>query len=105
MNKNIIIIIIKASQSSSFICKCSVDDRCVLHQLDLYSSLFTLDKISQSEDIAGGFAAMAAERRNWLSDPSRLVRAARHYEGAAQILIRHAVMSGRKVSAACDTKI
>ena len=26
-----------------------------------------------------------------------LIRAARHYEGAMQILIRHAVMSGRQV--------
>ena len=40
---------------------------------------------------------MAAERHNWLTKPAHLVRAARHYEGAAQILIRHAVMSARQV--------
>jgi len=40
---------------------------------------------------------MAAERRNWLAKPAHLVRAARHYEGAAQILIRHAIMSARQV--------
>lgn len=40
---------------------------------------------------------MAAERKNWLSQPAHLVRAARHYEGAAQILIRHAVMTARQV--------
>jgi len=41
---------------------------------------------------------MAAERHNWLAKPAHLVRAARHYEGAAQILIRHAVMSARQVT-------
>jgi len=40
---------------------------------------------------------MANERQNWLTKPAHLVRAARHYEGAAQILIRHAVMSARQV--------
>ena len=52
----------------------------------------------QNEEIARGFEAMAAERRKWLSKPAHLVRAARHYEGAAQILIRHAVMTARNVS-------
>jgi len=41
---------------------------------------------------------MAVERRNWLTKPAHLVRAARHYEGAAQILIRHAVMTAQQVS-------
>lgn len=40
---------------------------------------------------------MANERANWLVLPSHMIRAARHYEGAAQILIRHAVMSARNV--------
>jgi len=44
---------------------------------------------------------MAAERRNWLAKPAHLVRAARHYEGAAQILIRHAVMTARQVCDSC----
>jgi len=59
--------------------------------------LVVLIKLRQNDEIAGGFAAMAVERRNWLMKPAHLVRAARHYEGAAQILIRHAVMSARQV--------
>ena len=39
---------------------------------------------------------MAKERENWLNRPEHLVRAARHYEGGAQILIRHAVITARK---------
>ena len=41
---------------------------------------------------------MATERGHWLDRPDLLVRAARHYEGAAQILIRHAVMTASQVS-------
>ncbi|XP_044843401.1 L-fucose kinase isoform X2 [Mauremys mutica] len=44
-------------------------------------------------DIAEGVKALAKERRKWLGRPALLVRAARHYEGAEQILIRQAVMS------------
>ncbi|XP_034644214.1 L-fucose kinase isoform X1 [Trachemys scripta elegans] len=44
-------------------------------------------------DIAEGVKALATERRKWLGRPALLVRAARHYEGAEQILIRQAVMS------------
>ncbi|NXL46302.1 FUK kinase, partial [Podilymbus podiceps] len=47
----------------------------------------------ESGDIAGGVRELAAERQKWMSRPALLVRAARHYEGAAQILIRQAVMS------------
>jgi hypothetical protein len=39
---------------------------------------------------------LAAERRNWLFSPDALIRAARHYESAAQILISHAVMTAQK---------
>ncbi|XP_053742256.1 L-fucose kinase isoform X2 [Synchiropus splendidus] len=46
-------------------------------------------------DLAGGVGALARQRVHWLSRPDLLVRAARHYEGAAQILLRHAVMSSR----------
>ncbi|XP_070616674.1 L-fucose kinase isoform X4 [Erythrolamprus reginae] len=42
-------------------------------------------------DIAQGIQALAAERKKWLSRPLLLVRAARHYEGAEQILIRRAI--------------
>ena len=41
---------------------------------------------------------MATERGHWLDRPDLLIRAARHYEGAAQILIRHAVMTASQVS-------
>ncbi|KAM6123499.1 L-fucose kinase [Phoenicopterus ruber ruber] len=44
-------------------------------------------------DIAGGVRELAAERQKWMSSPALLVRAARHYEGAEQILVRQAVMS------------
>nr|XP_015223920.1 PREDICTED: L-fucose kinase [Lepisosteus oculatus] len=47
-------------------------------------------------DLPGGVRALAKERDNWLSRPHLLVRAARHYEGAAQVLIWQAVMSARR---------
>ncbi|CAM9452828.1 unnamed protein product [Bubo scandiacus] len=47
----------------------------------------------ESGDIAGGVRELAAERQKWMSRPALLLRAARHYEGAEQILIRQAVMS------------
>lgn len=58
----------------------------------LWQSAFQL---LEQEEISAGFRAMANERANWLVLPSHMIRAARHYEGAAQILIRHAVMSAR----------
>ncbi|XP_031978130.1 L-fucose kinase isoform X1 [Corvus moneduloides] len=47
----------------------------------------------ESGDITGGVQKLAAERQKWMSRPALLVRAARHYEGAEQILVRKAVMS------------
>ncbi|KYO37017.1 L-fucose kinase isoform C [Alligator mississippiensis] len=47
----------------------------------------------ETGDIAGGVKALAKERNKWLGRPALLVRAARHYESAEQILIRQAVMS------------
>ncbi|XP_036390932.1 L-fucose kinase [Megalops cyprinoides] len=47
-------------------------------------------------DLSGGIQALAAERQNWLSRPDLLVRAARHYEGAGQVLLRQAVMSAQR---------
>ncbi|XP_006878926.1 PREDICTED: L-fucose kinase [Elephantulus edwardii] len=47
-------------------------------------------------DLARGVGALAQERDKWLSRPALLVRAARHYEGAEQILIRQAVMSTKQ---------
>ncbi|KAM4721903.1 L-fucose kinase [Rhinophrynus dorsalis] len=47
-------------------------------------------------DIAEGVKQLAVEREKWLCRPGLLLRAARHYEGAEQILIRRAVMSACK---------
>ncbi|XP_076331169.1 L-fucose kinase-like isoform X2 [Tachypleus tridentatus] len=44
-------------------------------------------------DIVGGIDALRKEREKWLDSPDLVMRAARHYEGALQALIRHAVMS------------
>ncbi|XP_064640542.1 L-fucose kinase-like [Lineus longissimus] len=43
-----------------------------------------------------GVQAMSSERRNWLGRPDLLVRAGRHYEGAAQILIRKVISTARE---------
>ncbi|XP_054054964.1 L-fucose kinase isoform X2 [Rissa tridactyla] len=74
----------------------------------------------ESGDIAGGVRELAAERQKWMSRPALLVRAARHYEGAEQILVRQAVMSscqfvtvaqaelpplGRWVQVACPARL
>nr|XP_042133636.1 L-fucose kinase isoform X3 [Peromyscus maniculatus bairdii] len=47
-------------------------------------------------DLVRGVEALAQEREKWLSRPALLVRAARHYEGAEQILIRQAVMTAQR---------
>ncbi|PWA33068.1 hypothetical protein CCH79_00013117 [Gambusia affinis] len=47
-------------------------------------------------DLRGGVYALAAQRQLWLSRPDLLVRAARHYEGAGQVLLRQAVMSSQR---------
>ncbi|XP_074055473.1 L-fucose kinase isoform X2 [Macrotis lagotis] len=44
-------------------------------------------------DVARGVEELARERTKWLARPALLVRNARHYERAEQILIRQAVMS------------
>ncbi|XP_062245057.1 L-fucose kinase [Platichthys flesus] len=43
-----------------------------------------------------GVQALAKQRVDWLSRPDLLVRAARHYEGAGQVLLRQAVMSSQR---------
>ncbi|KAL4234744.1 hypothetical protein ACF0H5_006386 [Mactra antiquata] len=53
-------------------------------------------KLLEEKNIQAGFAALATERSKWLDRPDKLIRAARHYEGAAQILIRHAVMTAKQ---------
>ena len=80
-------------------------------RLESFSQLFILAQLNtfvrncgflfqfcyKKQEIEQGFRAMAVEREHWVSKRSYLVRAARHYEKAAQILIRHAVMSAREV--------
>jgi len=51
----------------------------------------------QKGKLREGVNALAKERSRWLDRPDKLIRAARHYEGAAQILIRHAVMTAKQV--------
>ncbi|KAK2190909.1 hypothetical protein NP493_65g05009 [Ridgeia piscesae] len=50
-------------------------------------------QLLEEDETVRGVQVMATERGQWLDRPDLLVRAARHYEGAAQILIRHAVMT------------
>ncbi|XP_037622224.1 L-fucose kinase [Sebastes umbrosus] len=47
-------------------------------------------------NLRGGIDALAMQREHWLSRPDLLVRAARHYEGAGQVLLRQAVMSSQR---------
>ncbi|EDQ91540.1 uncharacterized protein MONBRDRAFT_15021 [Monosiga brevicollis MX1] len=47
-------------------------------------------------DVRGGVQILAAECDRWLDSPEKMIRASRHYESAAQILIRHAVMTARQ---------
>ncbi|XP_074533055.1 L-fucose kinase [Halichoeres trimaculatus] len=47
-------------------------------------------------NLRDGVKALADRRRDWLSRPDLLVRAARHYEGAGQVLLRKAVMSSQR---------
>ncbi|XP_064467245.1 L-fucose kinase-like isoform X2 [Ornithodoros turicata] len=48
-------------------------------------------ELLERENIAQGAEALHAERQNWTDRPDRLMRAARHYEGALQVLVRQAV--------------
>ncbi|KAK6982593.1 L-fucose kinase, partial [Biomphalaria glabrata] len=50
----------------------------------------------EADDFSHGVSALAKEREKWMSRPDLLIRAARHYEGAAQILIRQAVMTAKQ---------
>ncbi|KAF0293733.1 L-fucose kinase [Amphibalanus amphitrite] len=46
----------------------------------------------EHESIGAGVNRLAEVRRDWLGSPDRLIRAARHYERAAQTLVRLSVM-------------
>ena len=48
-------------------------------------------RLLQHDKIKEGVIKLAEVRQDWLQHPDQLIRAARHYEGAEQILIQHAV--------------
>eukprot|EP00052_Salpingoeca_macrocollata_P027525 m.261724 g.261724 ORF g.261724 m.261724 type:complete len:1098 (+) comp22752_c0_seq2:1934-5227(+) len=50
----------------------------------------------ETDQVAHGVQLMARERANWLSSPELTIRAARHYEAAAQVIIRQATMTARQ---------
>ncbi|XP_013387060.1 L-fucose kinase-like isoform X2 [Lingula anatina] len=58
-----------------------------------WSKAYKLLEQATEESIREGVRAMAEERQKWLDRPEHLIRAARHYEGAAHILIRKAVQT------------
>ncbi|KAM4018042.1 L-fucose kinase isoform 2-T2 [Anomaloglossus baeobatrachus] len=77
-------------------------------------------RLLEEGNMVQGVKLLAEERELWLNRPAMLIRAARHYEGAEQILIRRAVMSssifvsiddkelpppGRWVAAECPARI
>lgn len=53
-------------------------------------------KLLEDENLPAGVQELANQRERWLNRADLLVRAARHYEGAGQILLRKAVMSARQ---------
>ncbi|XP_031572889.1 L-fucose kinase-like [Actinia tenebrosa] len=62
-------------------------------QNDAWKHAFQLLEDKKIED---GVKALALERSKWMDRPDLLIRAARHYEGAEQILRRHAVMTAKQ---------
>lgn len=50
----------------------------------------------EKEDTEAGVKRLAKERNLWFDRPDLLIRAARHYEGAEQILRRQAVFTAKK---------
>ena len=50
----------------------------------------------ENGEISKGISALAVERSKWLQSPEDLIRAARHYDGASQILVKQAVMTGKR---------
>lgn len=53
-------------------------------------------KLLEEGQVARGALALKEERRRWMDRPDRVMRAARHYEGALQVLIRKAVLTAEK---------
>ena len=65
--------------------------------LVMHSAVPLVCFLRQEGHLEEGVDALRDVRAQWEGRPDHLVRAARHYEGAAQILIRHAVMTAREV--------
>ncbi|WAR12484.1 FCSK-like protein, partial [Mya arenaria] len=72
------------------VCEMSLDE------LQAGTAARTLANIADKHNIHHGIDQLKHERGQWLDRPDKLIRAARHYEGAAQILIRHAVMTAKQ---------
>lgn len=53
-------------------------------------------ELLEKGEIAAGIKALACERAKWLGRADLLIRAARHYEGAEQVLRRQAVLTATK---------
>ncbi|GAB6027032.1 hypothetical protein CHUAL_013761 [Chamberlinius hualienensis] len=54
--------------------------------------------------ILRGLRMMEQVRKTWMTDPRRVIRASRHYEGAIQVLIRqNVVLAGRHITLRCET--
>lgn len=51
----------------------------------------------QNGETEGGLKELSQIRSHWLFRPDHLIRAARHYERAAQILIQNSVKTVKKV--------
>ncbi|XP_075694364.1 LOW QUALITY PROTEIN: L-fucose kinase [Rhinoderma darwinii] len=62
-------------------------------------------RLLERGNTAQGVKLLAEEREKWLSRPAMLIRAARHYEGAEQILIRRAVMSSFQFVSVGDVEL
>lgn len=53
-------------------------------------------ELLEEGQIQKGALALKQERLKWMDRPDRMMRAARHYEGALQVLIRKAVLTAEK---------
>ena len=53
-------------------------------------------KLLESGNVKEGLRELIEARSDWMERPSRMVRAARHYEGVVQLLIRQTVLSAKE---------
>ncbi|XP_037280883.2 L-fucose kinase-like [Rhipicephalus microplus] len=64
-------------------------------------------ELLEEGQIQKGALALKRERLKWMDRPDRMMRAARHYEGALQVLIRKAVLTAEKyiITAAASSQL